>query len=208
MKRELIHRSSYTSQPGSALSSKIPVWQTENADLQGPWTAAWYSNNGAGEGLLWATKIYDTVVRANATAYLYWIGVQGGATNSKMIRISDDKKSVIPSKRLWAMANWSRFVRPGAQRVGTSGGPSGARVSAFRNVDGTVSVQVIQTGTTSGAVSVKIGAKAFTVKAGTAWITDNTRDVGDLAAEMASDGSVKATVPGRSMVTFVLQPDV
>ena len=70
-----------------------------------------------------------------------------------MIRISDDKKQVIPSKRLWAMANWSRFVRPGAVRVGTSGGPSGAKVSAFKNVDGTVSVQVIQGGTGSGTVT-------------------------------------------------------
>ncbi|CAI6340724.1 unnamed protein product [Periconia digitata] len=198
---------SYTSQPGSPINSKLPVWQTENADLQGPWTAAWYSNNGAGEGLLWATKIYDTIVRANATAYLYWIGVQGGATNSKMIRISDDKKSVIPSKRLWAMANWSRFVRPGAQRVATSGGPSEARVSAFENVDGTVSVQVIQTGTASGAVTVKMGGNTFTIKEASAWITDNTRDVGELEVEATNDGGVKTTVPGRSMVTFVLKPE-
>ncbi|KAH7110851.1 putative endo-exoxylanase [Dendryphion nanum] len=194
---------SYTSQPGSPLNSKLPVWQTENADLQGPWTASWYSNNGAGEGLLWATKVYDAIVRANATAYLYWIGVQGGPTNSKMIRISDDKKSVIPSKRLWAMANWSRFVRPGAKRVGISGGPSGARVSAFRNVDGGVSVQVIQTGTGSSSVTVKIGG-GFKVAGAKAWITDSTRDVGELKVEVVDGGAV-GTVPGRSMVTFVLE---
>jgi O-glycosyl hydrolase len=135
---------------------------------------------------------------------LYWIGVQGGATNSKMVRISDDKKSVIPSKRLWAMANWSRFVRPGAVRVGTSGGPSGAKVSAFRNVDGTVSVQVIQGGTASGSVSVKVGG--FTAGSVKAWVTDNTRDVGELPATLAADGSASANVPGRSMVTFVLTP--
>jgi O-glycosyl hydrolase len=178
------------------------VWQTENADLQGPWSTTFYSSNGAGEGLLWATKISDALTKANASAYLYWIGVQGGATNSKLIRISDDKKSVIPSKRLWAMANWSRFVRPRAVRVGTAGGPSGARVSAFRNVDGRVAVQVVQTGASAGSVGVKVGKN---VKGAEAWLTDNGHDCDKLDVQVAADGgSVSAVVPGRSMVTFVL----
>jgi O-glycosyl hydrolase len=201
--------SSYTSMPNSPLNTRLPVWQTEYADLQGAWTSAWYSNNGAGEGLRWANYIYDAIVRANASAYLYWVGVQGGPTNSKMVRISDDKRTVTPSKRLWAMANWSRFVRPGAVRVGTSGGPSGAKVSAFRNVDGTVSVQVIQGGTASGNVNVRVsgGATAFAAKSVKAWVTDNTRDVGEVPSSLAADGSASANVPGRSMVTFVLDPN-
>ncbi|KAF2656586.1 glycoside hydrolase family 30 protein [Lophiostoma macrostomum CBS 122681] len=127
---------SYTSQPTTPLSTKSRVWQTEAADLQGAWTTSWYTNSGAGEGLLWAQKISDAVVHANCSAYLYWIGVQSGATNSKLVRISDDKKSLISSKRLWAMANWSRGVRPGDVRVGTSGGPQGGRVSAFWRKEG------------------------------------------------------------------------
>ncbi|KAF2704580.1 glycoside hydrolase family 30 protein [Pleomassaria siparia CBS 279.74] len=194
---------SYTSQPGSPMNSKHPVWQTENADLQGAWTAAWYTNNGAGEGLVWANKIHDAIVQANASAYLYWVGVQGGATNSKLIRISDDKKSVVASKRLWAFANWSRYVRPGAVRVGTTGAPSGAKVSAFKNANGTVSVQVIQGGTTAGSVTVKV--TGFVAKAASAWLTDNTHDCDAQAAMVGADGSVSVSVPGRSMVTLVLE---
>ncbi|KAH7095671.1 putative endo-exoxylanase [Paraphoma chrysanthemicola] len=188
---------SYTSQPNSPITNTPHrVWQTENADLQGPWTTTFYSNNGAGEGLLWATKISDAIVRANASAYLYWIGVQGGPTNSKLIRIADDKKSVIPSKRLWAMANWSRHVRPGAVRVGTTGAPSGARVSAFRNKDGRVAVQVIQTGASGGSVMVKV--PGLVVSKAKAWVTDNTRDCDELVATLGTDGGVSAVVPGRS----------
>ncbi|KAI4924768.1 hypothetical protein J4E85_007885 [Alternaria conjuncta] len=196
---------SYTSQPNSPINTPHHVWQTENADLQGAWTTAFYSNNGAGEGLNWATKIHTALTTANASAYLYWIGVQGGATNSKLIRISDDKTSVIPSKRLWAFANWSRHVRPGAVRVGASGGPSGSRVSAFRNVDGSLAVQVIQGGTVAGAVTVQVGG--FVAKTAKAWITDNGHDCDEIVATLAADGgSVSAQVPGRSMVTFVLSP--
>jgi O-glycosyl hydrolase len=181
------------------------VWQTENADLQGPWATTFYSNNGAGEGLNWANKIYDAITRANASAYLYWVGVQGGATNSKLIRISDDKKSVIPSKRLWAFANWSRHVRPGAVRVGASGGLSGSRVSAFRNVDGKIAVQVIQGGTQAGTVTVKVNG--FVAASAQAWVTNNSHDCDEQVATLATDGSsVSSEVPGRSMVTFVLAP--
>jgi O-glycosyl hydrolase len=153
--------------------------------------------------LNWATKIYDAIVKGNAAAYLYWVGVQGGATNSKLIRISDDKKSVIPSKRLWAFANWSRHVRPGAVRVGTSGGPSGARVSAFKNVDGKVAVQIIQTGSGSASVSVKAGG--LTVGKATAWVTDNSHDCDEQSVAVGADGSVQVQVPGRSMVTVMLE---
>lgn len=153
----------------------------------------------------WANKISDAITRANASAYLYWVGVQGGATNSKLIRIADDKKSVIPSKRLWAFANWSRHVRPGAVRVGTAGGPSGAKVTAFKNEDGKVAVQVIQGGTGSGAVTVKVNG--LVAKAAKAWITDNTHDCDEQTSALAADGSsISAQVPGRSMVTFVLEP--
>ncbi|KAF2260847.1 putative endo-exoxylanase [Lojkania enalia] len=200
----LITAHSYTSQPTFAINTPHPVWQTEYADLQGAWTSAWYQWNGAGEGLLWANRIYDAIIQANVTGYLYWIGVQGGATNSKLIRISDDKRTVTPSKRLWAFANWSRFVRPGAVRVGTSGGPSGAKVSAFKNVDGWFSVQVIQGGTGSGTVNVKVNG--FTAKSAHAWITDESHDVSEIAVNVGSDGTVSATVPGRSFVTFVLEP--
>lgn len=195
--------SSYTSAPNSPINSKPPVWQTENADLQGAWATTFYNNNGAGEGLNWALKIYDAITKANVSAYLYWIGVQGGATNSKLIRISDDKTQVIPSKRLWVFANWSRHVRPGAVRVGASGGPSGARVSAFKNVDGTVSVQIIQSGTGAGGVTVKVNG--FTAKSAKAWLTDNSHDCDAQAAAVANDGSVSVNVPARSMVTVVLE---
>ncbi|RYP88818.1 hypothetical protein DL769_000232 [Monosporascus sp. CRB-8-3] len=61
---------------------------------------------------------------------------------NKMIRVVN--KMVDLSKRLWAMANWGRYLRPGAFRVGASG--SGVRTSAFSNVDGALAVQVINSG--------------------------------------------------------------
>jgi O-glycosyl hydrolase len=52
-------------------------------------------------------------------------------------------------------------------------------------------------------VGVKVGGKA--VRSVEAWVTDGTRDCDALGVEVAADGSVSAVVPGRSMVTFVLE---
>jgi O-glycosyl hydrolase len=194
---------SYTSQPTSPLSTKITTWQTEAADNNGAWTSAWYSGGGAGEGMTLANNIYTAIVSANVSAYLYWIGGQDRSsnTNSKMIRVVN--KAVDPSKRLWAMANWSRFVRPGAVRVSASG--SGVKTSAFLNVDGTVAVQVINSGS-DRAVTVAVSGGTFTATNATAWVTDNTRDCNQISVTLDSSGKVSGSVPSRSMVTFVLQP--
>jgi hypothetical protein len=78
-------------------------------------------------------------------------------------------------------------------------------VSAFKNVDGTIAVQVIQGGTASAIVAVKVNG--FAAKAAKAWVTDNTHDCDEQEATLAADGSsVSAQVPGRSMVTFMLEP--
>lgn len=190
---------SYTSQPGSPMNTQHPVWQTEAADLNGAWTAAWFGGGGAGEGMTWANAIYQAIVNANASAYLYWVGIQGGDTNSKMVRINNNRLE--PSARLWAMGQWSRFVRPGAVRVGTSGSASGVKIAAFKNVDGSVAVQFINGGGGAASVSVKVsGADATGAKA---WVTDNTRHIEEMDATF-SDGSASAQIPARSMATILL----
>jgi O-glycosyl hydrolase len=153
--------------------------------------------------LLWATKIHDAIVNAKASAYLYWIGVQGGPTNSKLIRISDDKQSILPSKRLWVFANWSRFVRPSAIRVATTGVGNGDRVSAYRNEDGTVVAQIVRTGGSGNTMTV--GIQGETVSVAEAWITDNSHACEQMDIVVNANGLASVQIPGRSMVTLILR---
>jgi len=196
----LITSHSYTSSPSSPMNTRHRVWQTEAADLNGAWTTAWYGSGGAGEGMTWANNIYQAVVNANCSAYLYWVGVQGGDTNSKLVRISNN--AVQPSKRLWALGQWSRFVRPGAMRVGTSGSAGGLKVAAFGNVDGGVAVQLINSGGSAVKISVKLSGAADASVA-RAWVTDNTREIAEMEASV-SGGVASASIPSRSMATILL----
>ncbi|KAI0165576.1 glycoside hydrolase family 30 protein [Xylariaceae sp. FL1272] len=192
---------SYTSSPGSPMNTKHRVWQTEAADLNGAWQGAW-CGGGAGEGATWANNIYTAVVNANASGYLYWIGAQTGTTNSKLIRI--DGNTVTPSKRLWAFAQWSRSARPAAVRVGTSGAPSGIKTAAFKNVDGSVAVLFINSGTSAASVQIKVsGDTTFNVTEAVAYLTDNTHDFNETTISVVN-GAATASVPGRSMMSAIL----
>ncbi|EGS21655.1 uncharacterized protein CTHT_0035200 [Thermochaetoides thermophila DSM 1495] len=155
-------------------------------------------------GLTWANHVYQAIVNANASAYLYWVGVQTGSTNSHMVHIDTNKQTVEPSKRLWALGQWSRFVRPGARRVGTNGGGGNLRISAFRNEDGSVAVPIINSGNTAH-INVRVGSGSYT--SAKAWVTDITRDIAELPlTSFAVDGTASVNIPMRSMVTVVLYP--
>ncbi|CZR51310.1 uncharacterized protein PAC_01185 [Phialocephala subalpina] len=161
--------------PGSPINTSKRVWQTENADLQGAWQSAWSASGGAGEGMHWASLIHTAV----------------------MVRV--DGTSYTACKRVWPFAQWSRGATPGSVRVGVTGG-SGLQASPYLRVDGTVAVLTVNTGT--GAASVNIAG--FTATSAKAFITDNTHDY-ESTTTTVSAGIVSGSVPGRSMITFVLE---
>ena len=129
------------------------------------------------------------------------MGTQDRATNNnnneKLILVEKDSYQV--SKRLWAFAQYSRTVRPGAVRVDATGG-SGLRTTAFVNADGKVAVNVINTGGAAASVSIA-GTNGASVQA---WVTDNTHDMDLTDASVADDGTITGSVPSRAVVSFVI----
>ncbi|KAJ7136313.1 hypothetical protein C8R43DRAFT_955790 [Mycena crocata] len=80
-------------------------------------------------------------------------------TDSCLISIAG--ATAMPSVRLWALAQWSRYVRPGAVRVATAFGSGSLLTSAFKNTDGTVSVQVITTAAAAQDVTFSVAGGTF-----------------------------------------------
>ncbi|RDL35904.1 (Trans)glycosidase [Venustampulla echinocandica] len=190
----------YTGRAGNSLSNTHPSWQTEYADLNGGWTTSWAGNGGAGDGMTWASNIYNAITRANVSAYLAWEGVQAPNPNTNEKLIKCDASNYEVSKRLWAFAQYSRTVRPGAVRLGTSGG--NFQTTAFQNVDGSVAVNIINTG--GSAATVSVGVTGLVPASAVSWLTDNSHDFTSTTLTVATDGSVSGSVPARAMVSFVL----
>ncbi|KAH8651527.1 glycoside hydrolase superfamily [Tricladium varicosporioides] len=193
----LITGHAYTSQPTSPISTPHHVWQTEWADLQGAWTAAWYGSGGAGEGMTWANRIHDGLTTANCSGYLYWVGAQGGSTNSKLMKIENGV--ITPSKRLWAYGQYARAAQPGAIRIGVSGGSM--KTTAFKNEDGSIAVLMINSGSAT-TVSISVGG-GFKGTGVSAYLTDNSHDCDETPATI-KDGVVSGDVPSRGMVSFII----
>ncbi|KAF2456612.1 glycoside hydrolase superfamily [Lineolata rhizophorae] len=215
---ELITSHSYTSSPSSPLNTPHRVWESEYADLSGQWTTAWYSGGGAGDGMTWANNIYNAIVNANVSGYLYWEGVQStainGPVNEKLVRI--DNNEVTVSKRLWAFAQWSRVVRPGAVRISSSsggggggctgwfcGGGGGLQTAAFQNADESVAVVAINGGGSSSDLSISLAD--FGVASAQAWMTDEDNDAAAVDIEVSSDGVVTGSVGANAMISFLIQ---
>lgn len=188
----------YTGDPNSPISTRLKVWQTEGCDLQSRWCTTWYSNGGLCEGMTWANKLQTGIVSANLSAYIYWQGFEVNQFQAASYLVASDGTNVTPSGRLWAFAMWSRFVRPGARRLTTSGSISNVPYGAFKNTDNSISV--VFTNNNGGAQSARLAFSAYEAKTAQAWVTDNSRAVADLGVTL-SGGQVTVQIPARSVVT-------
>jgi len=184
-----------------------PVWETEWSTFEG-FDTAWNDGTDA-SGMQWAEHIYAGLTSADLNAFLYWWGSSEptfNGDNESLIQINGT--SVIPSGRLWAFANYSRFVRPGAVRIGATTADGNLELDAFRNRDGSTAVVVLNTGTAPDTVSFSLqnlglpgGFQHATV---TPYLTDTGSDCAAQAPLSATGGSFTDTLPASSLTTFVI----
>jgi O-glycosyl hydrolase len=182
-----------------------PVWETEWSTFES-FDPAWDDGTDA-SGLFWAQHIITGLTSANLNAFLYWWGSSEptfNGDNESLIQINGT--TVIPSGRLWAFANFSRFVRPGAVRIGATTADTGLQLTAFRNRDGSVAIVVLNTDTTPDTVS--FGLQNLGLQGGPAivrpYLTDSTSDTAAQAPMFTRSGDFTTTLPARSLVTFVV----
>src|SRR5262249_36498297 len=108
------------------------------------------------------------------------------------------------SKRLWAMAAFSRFIRPRAFRVSASAADPSLQVSAFRNQDGTKVIEIINTATAATSAQLRLDPGTAGARA-TAYVTDTDRSLArsDVAHVRGRDLSVD--LAPRALTTVVLR---
>lgn len=57
----------------------------------------------------------------NVVSWQNWVGVAPGGYRDGLIYVNQEKKTLNPIKRLWAYGNYSKFIRPGYQRIDIQG---------------------------------------------------------------------------------------
>jgi O-glycosyl hydrolase len=197
----------YTAPPNSPLAGWTkPVWETEWSTFE-PYDTAWNDGTDA-SGLSWAQRIYTGLTSANLNAFLYWWGMTTNTENGDnegLVQLDTSTGTVTPSGRLWAFANYSRFVRPGAIRIGTSSANSDLDVTAFRNVNGSVAIVVLNTAASSQTASFSVRGTGASGPVAIPYLTDNSHDTAAQAPLPVIRGSFGATLPAGSLTTFVIR---
>ncbi|KAI3320919.1 carbohydrate-binding module family 1 protein [Xylariaceae sp. AK1471] len=193
---------SYSADATSPLSqTSLPKWNTEGGPSTA-FTTTWYSTGGTNEGFTWANKIATAMVNAQLSAYLFWEGFEIQQTQSASHLVdATDGTNPKPSGIFWAFAMWSRYIRPGAHRVATSGSLSSTIIGAFQNTDGSVIVVFTNSGTSSQ--SAKISFSSFTPASASAWVTNQGSTFASTSASL-SGGAVTVSIPARGVVTVKL----
>jgi O-glycosyl hydrolase len=156
---------------------RMPLWMTEvcclhdpKANDPGPTT---YS-----DGDFWGNQILDDL-EAGASAWIDWnmiLDQDGGPwlislehedaevnPQSAMVHINTETHEVVYTPLYYYLSHFSRFIRPGAVRIGTivqSGQP--VRADSFRNRDGSMVTDLINSGEAT-TTTVRWRARSFQV---------------------------------------------
>jgi O-glycosyl hydrolase len=197
----------YTAPPNSPLAGWTkPVWETEWSTFE-TYDPAWNDGTDA-SGLSWAQRIYTGLTSANLNAFLYWWGMTTtteNGDNEGLVQLDTSTGTVVPSGRLWAFANYSRFVRPGAIRIGASSANSDLDVTAFRNVNGSVAIVVLNTAATAQTASFSVRGTGAAGPVAIPYLTDGSHDTAAQAPLPVIRGSFGTTLPAGSLTTFVIR---
>jgi glucosylceramidase len=188
---------------GSPARSPQPTgkhtWMSEWQAGGTPWNTAW-DDGSATAGIALAEDINGALTQADVSAYVYFFGASTGATGG-FIQLDGDQFHV--SKRLWAMAAYSRFIRPRAFRVRASTTNPSLVVSAFRNQNGTRVIEIINTAT--AAIDTHVGLDPGTAGARpTSYVTDTDHSLGRENAAQVRGRDLSVHLAPRSLTTVVL----
>jgi len=157
--------------------------------------------DGIASALLTVTAMHNDLTKANLNAWHYWWLYC--SNNSGCLY---DTGTKVWTKRLWAMGNFSRFVRPGWKRVATSGAaPSGVLVSAYINpANNALSIVAINNSTSSQSVSLYISGNAPCLL--TPYETSASKSLGQGSAVSVAQSRVTVTLDSQSVTTLVGMP--
>lgn len=182
-------------------------WQTEYCIL---------GEGGGGRDLGMATAlrvartIHCDLTLLNASAWQWWTAMSREDYKDGLVYTDyhneGDAETIYPSKTLWALGNFSRFIRPGAKRVDLRGANNMAGLlgSAYKNDEsGAMLVVLINMAETPAQVSLRFDGAAPGLL--TRYVTSDAE--GD---DLKEGQPVAATrlhvIPARSVVTLVTGP--
>jgi glucuronoarabinoxylan endo-1,4-beta-xylanase len=163
------------------------------------------------DALIWAKTIHKHMVIAGSNAWLWWWGALGSASGSNfdtgqgLIYFHHEDGTYSLRKRFWCLAHYSRFIRPGAVRIGATASPiDGVYVSAYRSQEETTpTLVVVAINTTASEQPCTISLANVATDALLPYVTSDSLDMAQSASIAVASGELALTLAPTSVTTLV-----
>ena len=171
-----------------------PYWETEIGGMKG-------IDTSMSNAIMWANQIHDCLVRCNMNAYHFWWLVNNNTNDDEGLCNSNG----LPTPRMFALGNFSKFIRPGFVRISATDSPaSGITTSAYYGrSDGRLVIVAINSGSEIKLDFIINGIPEG--KTAVPWLTDNSHRLERQAPAPLSNKTFSYTMPSQSIVTFVMR---
>lgn len=157
---------------------------------------------GMEPALFVANIIHSDLTVGNASAWQWWIAVSPYNYKDGLVYIdkSEIDGNVYDSKLLWTLGNYSRFIRPGAQRIDIqSNQKENVKISAYKNKSKEIVIVIINKGDTAENIQFQFENRtAILAKRYETSENNNLSFLGD------NDISKSIALPKQSVTTFVI----
>jgi O-glycosyl hydrolase len=158
---------------------------------------------GMETALFVANVIHADLTIANASAWHWWLAVSPYDYKDGLVYIDKNETggNIYESKLLWALGNYSRFIRPGAKRIAVEypGNPE-LKISAFQNKNEEVVTVILNRGNSEKLLHFDLSGSS---KTGKIYETSEQNDLSYLREFRIGD---ELKVAPRSVTTLVFRP--
>jgi glucuronoarabinoxylan endo-1,4-beta-xylanase len=184
------------SQPCTACAQHAKrYWQTEVMNNHGGY------NGSISNALTWSTSIYQALNKGGFSAYYYWWAMNFTADNQGLIAYSNTSWTYQIPKRLYAIGQFSRFIRPGSILLTSTSSSSGLESTAAMLPSGNVALVLSNTSAGSITATVTLKNAAIAPASVTPFITSSTQNQAQLAPITVTNGTFTITIPASAVVT-------
>lgn len=202
----------------SAVNPNLNFWQSEYCILSGEDNIAGNGRDlGMTSALYIARVIHTDLVLANAASWSWWLGVSPADYKDGLVYVSDlsgnmgeleATKSdgiIYKSKMLWAVGNFSRFIRPGMKRINAtpnsySNAEDAAKnlmISAYKD-ETNKQVVIVVVNMTTASQNINLTDVNFVPGSVKSYTTSGSKDLSVSSIANIS----KIAVDGKSIITL------
>jgi glucuronoarabinoxylan endo-1,4-beta-xylanase len=182
-----------TGVPNAPTTYGKPLWETEVSTgdtFDGSITNAIY----------WAGRVHLFMTVAQANAWHYWWLIPWGGTDNQGLTDASGN----PAKRLYAVGQFSRFVRPNYYRIAANTNAGNALISAYKDsVSPGFAIVAINPG--NAAIPQTFTLTNFTAVSVTPWLTSSSASLAVQTSVLITNSTFTYQLPAMSVVTFVGQ---